>query len=104
VAKLDKLPLEAIVNDLKQALASVNQVLESADNLVASTDGKLIPELNSVLGEARRAFVEGVGSCCVRPRFLAVTRRIADIALCSASSSFAPARATSVPGVAVRLV
>ena len=55
VAKLDELPLEAIGNDLKQALASVNQVLTSADKLVARADDKVIPELDATLEEARRA-------------------------------------------------
>ncbi len=55
MAKLDKLPLEAIGEDLRKAMVSVDQVLKRADALVAHADDKVVPELNATLEEARRA-------------------------------------------------
>ncbi len=48
VTKLDKLPLEAIGDDVRRALVSVDQVLGNANN-------KTLPELNATLEETRRA-------------------------------------------------
>ena len=48
VTKLDKLPLEAIGDDVRKALVSVDQVLGNANN-------KTLPELNATLEETRRA-------------------------------------------------
>jgi len=48
VTKLDKLPLEAIGDDVRRALVSVDQVLGNANN-------KTLPELNATQEETRRA-------------------------------------------------
>src|SRR5262245_3088313 len=54
VAKLDKLPLEAIGEDLRKALASVDQVLGRADTLVTNASDTVLPGLTATLDEARR--------------------------------------------------
>jgi paraquat-inducible protein B len=61
VDKLDKLPLEAIGNEVKNALASLDQVLKSANKLVAGADDKIIPEVRSTLEEARRVLATADG-------------------------------------------
>jgi paraquat-inducible protein B len=55
VAKLDKLPLEAIGNDAKKVLESLDQTLQSADKLVKNFDGKVLPELDTTLADLRRS-------------------------------------------------
>lgn len=54
VAKLDKLPLEAIGNDLKNVLATLNQTLKDADKVVNHFDG-VGPEVKTTLEGLRRA-------------------------------------------------
>ena len=49
VAKLDKLPLEAIGADLTKALASLNQTLEDTSKAVNRIDADVIPGLKSTL-------------------------------------------------------
>ena len=53
VAKLDKLPLEAIGADLTKALASLSQTLEDASKAVNRIDSDVTPELKSTLNGLR---------------------------------------------------
>jgi paraquat-inducible protein B len=54
LTKLDRLPIDAIGNDLKQSLATLAETLEDVDTLVKRWGGELTPELSSTLVEARR--------------------------------------------------
>ena len=53
VAKLDKLPLEAIGADLTKALASLSQTLEDASKAVNRIDSDVTPELKTTLNGLR---------------------------------------------------
>jgi paraquat-inducible protein B len=54
LAKLDKLPLEAIGADLKQDLETVDQTLKEASKLVSHIDAELVPGLKTSLDDAHR--------------------------------------------------
>ena len=54
VKKLEKLPLEAIGNDLRKALVTLNQALADADKLAKRFNADVIPETKGALAEARR--------------------------------------------------
>jgi paraquat-inducible protein B len=54
LTKLDRLPIDAIGNDLKQSLATLAETLKDVDTLVKRWGGELTPELSSTLVEARR--------------------------------------------------
>ena len=56
VAKLDKLPLEAIGADLTKALASLSQTLEDASKAVNRIDSDVTPGLKSTLDGLRGTF------------------------------------------------
>ncbi|MBL8393920.1 MAG: MCE family protein [Candidatus Accumulibacter sp.] len=56
LGKLDRLPIDAIGEDLKQSLATLAGILKEVDKLVKRWEGELTPELTAVLGEARRSF------------------------------------------------
>jgi paraquat-inducible protein B len=62
VAKLEKLPVEAIGDDLRKALATLDQVLKNTDKTLSGIDGESVPKLNMTLDELRRtlAAVDGV--------------------------------------------
>jgi paraquat-inducible protein B len=49
VAKLDKLPYEAIGDDLKKALASLDQMIKAADKAVNHLDTEVTPGLKTTL-------------------------------------------------------
>jgi len=53
VAKLDKLPLEAIGDDLRKALVSLDQTLKDASKAVNSIDADVTPGLKSTLDGLR---------------------------------------------------
>ena len=53
VAKLDKLPLEAIGNDLKKALASLDQTLKDTSNAINRIDADVTPGLKTTLDGLR---------------------------------------------------
>jgi paraquat-inducible protein B len=55
VAKLDKLPLEAIGEELRKALASLDQTLQDAGKAVNRIDTDVIPGLKTTLDELRGA-------------------------------------------------
>ncbi len=54
LAKLDKLPLEAIGADLKQDLETLDQTLKAASKLLSHVDGDLVPGLKNTLDDAHR--------------------------------------------------
>jgi len=55
VDKINKLPLQAIAEDLKKNLETLDQTLKSANKLVSHVDTDVVPELKGTLEEARRA-------------------------------------------------
>jgi paraquat-inducible protein B len=55
VAKLDKLPLEAIGADLTKALVSLDQTLQDASKALNRIDAELTPGLKTTLEELRSA-------------------------------------------------
>jgi paraquat-inducible protein B len=62
VAKLDKVPYEAIGNDLSKALVTLNQTLQDMSQAIKHVDTNLTPELKTTVSEIRRtvASVDGV--------------------------------------------
>ena len=52
--KLDRLPLEDLAKDLRQTLASVNQLVRRADGLVQQVGTDVTPQAVSVLAQARK--------------------------------------------------
>jgi paraquat-inducible protein B len=57
LAKLDKLPLGAIGNDVKKDLQALHQTLADASKLLNRVDQQSVPELNKTLVDARRTLV-----------------------------------------------
>ncbi len=55
LAKLEKLPYEAIGSELKTAIASFNEAIKDLDKAVNHIDLELTPELKSAVAEFRRA-------------------------------------------------
>jgi len=55
VAKLDKLPYEAIGADLEKALGAVDQLLKDADKAVNRIDADVTPKLKTILEDADKA-------------------------------------------------
>jgi paraquat-inducible protein B len=53
VAKLDKLPLDAIGEELRKALASLDQTLKDAGKAVNRIDGEVTPGLKTTLDDLR---------------------------------------------------
>jgi len=61
LAKLDKLPYEAIGADLTKALVSLDQMLKDADKAVNRMDAEVTPELKTTLEELRRTIATADG-------------------------------------------
>jgi len=61
LAKLDKLPYEAIGADLTKALVSLDQTLKDADKAVNRIDAEVTPELKTTLEELRRTIATADG-------------------------------------------
>jgi paraquat-inducible protein B len=57
MAKLDKLPLEAIGNDLKNDLQALHQTLDSASGLLNHASSDLSPELRKTLADLDKTLV-----------------------------------------------
>lgn len=53
VAKLDKLPYEAIGTDVTKVLVTLNQTLQDASKAVNRIDADVTPELKMIVGELR---------------------------------------------------
>jgi paraquat-inducible protein B len=61
VAKLEKLPYEAISDDLKKALVSLDQMLKTADKAVKHLDAEVTSGLKTTLAELRGAIAAADG-------------------------------------------
>ncbi|HEX4510817.1 MAG TPA: MlaD family protein, partial [Burkholderiaceae bacterium] len=57
-AKLDRLPLETIAQDLHHTLTDVDTTLQHVDGLVQHLDASVAPEAQQTLAEARKALVD----------------------------------------------
>ncbi|HRD92866.1 MAG TPA: mammalian cell entry protein, partial [Accumulibacter sp.] len=57
LAKLDKLPYEAIGTDTRKVLETFNQTLKDTDKAIKRLDSEVTPELKKALEEFRRATV-----------------------------------------------
>ncbi len=55
MGKLDKIPFEAISDDLQRALRQLDAALQSAEQLVRRVDTEIAPEAKGALAEAKRA-------------------------------------------------
>jgi paraquat-inducible protein B len=55
LAKLEKLPVEEIGNDLKKSLESLDRTLQSADRTFNRIDAETLPEAKKTLEDLRRA-------------------------------------------------
>jgi paraquat-inducible protein B len=55
LTKVDNMPLNAIGTEVKDALATLNQTLKDADNLVNRADAKLLPDVSKTLEDLRTA-------------------------------------------------
>ena len=58
VKKLDKLPLDQIVADLRQTMGSLNKTLQSVERLASNLDRELMPEMKTTIIDARRTLTE----------------------------------------------
>lgn len=56
VKKFDKLPLDAVVKELRNTLASLDVALKDMDKLLKGVDTEVTPELKAALTGARRTF------------------------------------------------
>ena len=54
LAKLDKVPVEEIGNDLKKALGTLDRTLQSANRTLTRVDGETLPEVKKTLEDLRR--------------------------------------------------
>jgi paraquat-inducible protein B len=52
--KLEKLPLDEVVADLRQTMQSLDATLKSADKMVKRVDAEIVPEVRTALEEARK--------------------------------------------------
>ena len=52
--KIERLPLDQVATDLRQALQSLNRTLQSADSLVKRLDTEIAPAARETLEESRR--------------------------------------------------
>jgi paraquat-inducible protein B len=57
VAKIDRMPLEAIGNDVKKDLESLDQTLISAKQLMTNADDKLVPGLKTDVEDLHRTLI-----------------------------------------------
>jgi paraquat-inducible protein B len=54
LAKLDEVPFQAIGNDLRKALSSLDRTLEGTSRMVNHVDGEVVPRFVTTLEDARR--------------------------------------------------
>ena len=57
LSKLDKLPVEAIGDNMKQVLATLDQTIKDASKLLVRVDGQLVPETRKALEDLRRTLL-----------------------------------------------
>jgi paraquat-inducible protein B len=56
VNKIDKLPMEELAGDARQAFKTLDATLKNADQLLKSVDSAIVPEAKSVLSDVRKSF------------------------------------------------
>jgi paraquat-inducible protein B len=61
VAKLDKLPYDAIGNDVTTALVSLNQTLQDTSKAINRIDSDVTPELKAIVAEVRGTIASADG-------------------------------------------
>ena len=61
VAKLDKLPYEAIGADLTKVLSSLNQTLQDTGNAINRIDSDVTPELKTIVTDVRNTIASADG-------------------------------------------
>jgi paraquat-inducible protein B len=54
LTKLEKMPLEDISRDLKEALQTLNQTLQGVNQIVTRVDGEIVPEVKKTIGTLDR--------------------------------------------------
>jgi paraquat-inducible protein B len=59
--KIEKMPLEEIAAEVRQAARSLDQSLQSADRLLKQVDAEIVPEARAVLDEARKTLGDARG-------------------------------------------
>jgi len=59
VKKLDKLPLDEVVNDVRQTVQTLDATLKDADRMIRRVDKDILPEIGMTLEEARKTLDEG---------------------------------------------
>jgi paraquat-inducible protein B len=52
--KLEKLPLDEVVADLRQTVQTLDATLKSADKMVQRVDAEIVPEVRATLEETRK--------------------------------------------------
>jgi paraquat-inducible protein B len=57
VSKIDRMPLEAIGNDIKKDLENLDQTLASAKKLITNADDKLVPGLKTDVEDLHRTLI-----------------------------------------------
>lgn len=59
VKKLEKLPLDEVVNNVHQTVQTLDATLKDADRMIRKVDKDLLPEIGMTLEEARKTLDEG---------------------------------------------
>jgi paraquat-inducible protein B len=59
VKKLDKLPLDELVNDVRRTVQTLDATLKDADIMIRKVDKDILPEIGMTLEEARKTLDEG---------------------------------------------
>lgn len=54
IAKIDKMPLDTIGEDLKKTLETLNQTLKDADKMLNHIDDEMVPEIKTAVQELRK--------------------------------------------------
>ncbi|SDO81242.1 paraquat-inducible protein B [Ralstonia sp. 25mfcol4.1] len=76
VNKIDKVPFEQIGQDARTAIVSMNQMLETADKLVAQLNGDVAPQVLAALQDARRTLTAANGTLASDAPLQQDTRRM----------------------------
>jgi paraquat-inducible protein B len=59
VKKLEKLPLDEVVGDVRQTVQTLDATLKNADRMIRKVDKDIMPEMQMTLEEARKTLEEG---------------------------------------------
>lgn len=54
ITKLEKVPLDAIGEDLRKTILTLNQTLKDADKTIRNIDGNMVPEIKTTLQDLRK--------------------------------------------------